>query len=192
MGGSRDGEPENRRWNQIAGTEMRILILSINHEDQIVREVREREDKYRSVIREMISSRSVDLVCEESDPCRLSVAQKETFNHKPRIPWKNINMTSQERLEAGIWEALLHREYDVDFSNEEGPIQIDYRVPEDNVREEFFRDQILKAAKETNAKSVLVLCGDMHTESLKGKLEKAGQTNVQTDHKLTPTKYWRD
>ena len=68
---------------------------------------------------------------------------------------------------------------------------IDDRIPEDGIREEFFKDEILRAAAETGAKSVLVLCGDMHTEALKTKLESALSMKVNTNHDLTPEKNWQ-
>ena len=37
-------------------------------------------------------------------------------------------MNAQERLEAGIWEALLYRPQDVDT---ERGVTIDHRIPED-------------------------------------------------------------
>ncbi len=97
-------------------------------------------------------------------------------------------MTAQERLEADIWEALLYRPSEPDFDK---GIEIQYRIPEDDVREEFFKNEILKAAKEAGAKSVLVLCGDMHTEALKVKLEDAGH-DVEANHDLTPEKHWQN
>ncbi len=177
---------------------MEILVLSINHGEQIVplkdeasiSEIIQNKERLRTLVREIIGSRKVDLICEESDPRHLSIAQQEAFIHDPRIPWKNIHMTSQERLEAGIWEALLYRPYDMEFIDEYTAIQIEHRIPEDDVREEFFKDEILKTANETGAKSILVLCGDMHTEALATKLGGAGQ-QVQTNHDLTPEEHWQ-
>jgi len=174
-----------------------IVIVSVNHTDQIsplreetrIPEVMEKKEKVRSLVKAIVASGRVDLICEESNPCHLSIAQEEAFNRKPRIPWKNINMTSQERLEAGVWEPLLYRPYDLEFTDEANAIKIEYRVPEDDVREEFFKDEILRTAKERGAKNVLVLCGDMHTEALKRKLENAG-CEVKTDRSLTPKKHW--
>src|SRR5262249_54367821 len=65
----------------------------------------------------------------------------------------------QERLEAGIWQAYIDRPFDPDFQN----LAVIYRrIPEDDIREEFFKNDILKAATETRAKRVLVMCGAMH------------------------------
>jgi hypothetical protein len=140
-------------------------------------------------VKEMIARHNVDLICEESDPRHLSIAQEEAFRHKARILWKNIYMTSQERLEAGICEALPYRPFHMKFLDEHNAVTIEHRIAEDDAREEFFKDEILRAAKETGAKSVLVLCGDMHTESLKTKLQVTG-LQVETNHDLVPEKYW--
>jgi hypothetical protein len=132
----------------------------------------------------------VDLICEESDPCRLSIVQKTAYEHNPRIPWKNINKSAQERLEAGIWEALLHRP---SHTIEETPGHyrtVDHRVPEDNTREQFFGKEAIQAANATGARSILILCGDMHAEFLKQILE-ASQHQVETKHDLIPQKYWQ-
>jgi hypothetical protein len=109
---------------------MEILVPSINHGEQIVPlrdeaaipEAIQNKERLRTLVRETIASRKVDLICEESDPRRVSIAQQEAFFQDPRIPWKNIHMTSQERLEAGIWEALLYRPYDMEFINEHAAI----------------------------------------------------------------------
>ena len=170
---------------------MKILVLSVNHGYQLVplgeedSEIMQKKGEHEALVKEKITTRNVDLICEESDPCRLSIAQQAAFYHGPRIPWKNINMTAQERLEKDIWEKLLYRPSEAD----ENGIEIQFRIKEDDVREEFFKEEILEAAKETGAKSVLVLCGDMHTEALKEKLEEAGH-DVETNRELTPQKHW--
>jgi hypothetical protein len=175
---------------------MKILILSVNHDHQrvlvgdevSVPSMIEAREPFQKLLKKLIASRNVDLICEESNPSYLSIAQLEAFNHSPRIPWMNIFMTPQERLEAGIWAALIDRPYDFGPND---PVRIDYRVPEDDVREEFFKAEILKAAKHNGATSVLVLCGDAHTEALKVKFE-TGEHEIETNRELTPVKLWKE
>ena len=50
---------------------------------------------------------------------------------------------------------------------------MDHRIPEDDVRERFFARECLNAAQEHHANAVV--CGDMHVEALKQKLEAEGQ-----------------
>src|SRR5438477_12813043 len=89
--------------------------MSIDHGWQLVPrgietpEISALKTKFQTVLARVIIDRGVDLICEESDPCRLSIAQKVAFEHQPRINWANISMSAQERFEVGIWEALLHR-----------------------------------------------------------------------------------
>ncbi len=174
---------------------MKILILSVDHKYQIVPlethtilpGATEETNKLRTLVNELIAIRSVDLICEESDPCYLSVAQREAFMHSPSIQWKNINMSAQERLERNVWEALLYRPQDIDH---ERGVTIDHRIPEDHVREHFFKDEIIKTAEKSGAKSVLVLCGDAHTEELKAKLEAIGYM-ADTNHDLIKEKNWK-
>jgi len=98
-------------------------------------------------------------------------------------------MTAQERLEAGIWCAILGCNRPTEEDSDTGAT-IYHRVPEDHIRENFFKDEIVKFAQEIDGKSVLVLCGDAHTESLKTKLEAAG-FNVETNHELISVKDWK-
>jgi hypothetical protein len=174
---------------------MRIFILSINHGHQLaplrdalaIPEVAERTGLFRNLVKEIIAARGIELICEESDPGHLSIAQHEAFLHTPRIQWKNIMMTAQERFEAGIWEALLYRPQEVDYDR---LVTTDLRIPEDHIREEFFRDEIVRTAEGISAKSVFVLCGDAHTESLGAKLTALGH-QVEIDQHLTPVKNWK-
>lgn len=66
---------------------------------------------------------------------------------------------------------------------------IDHRIPADDTREHFFKDEIVRAATAFNAKAILVLCGDAHTEALKAQLEVVGQ-QVATSHELIAQKNW--
>lgn len=131
----------------------------------------------------------MDLICEESDPCRLSIAQKIAYEHNPRIPCKNIIMSAQERLEAGIWEALLHRPGRTIEEAEGFYRTVDHRIAEDSIREQYFAKEVLEAVNSTNAKSVLILCGDMHVDFLKEILEARGK-QVETNRELIAKKYW--
>jgi hypothetical protein len=176
---------------------MKIVVVSVNHDEQLTQPKDHIELPYddeemgplRRLVRELIPRSSIDLICEESNPMIVSVAQEEAFFHNPRIRWKNIMMTAQERLEAGIWCAILDCNRPTEENADTGAT-IYHRVPEDHIRENFFKDEIVKSAQEIDAKSVLVLCGDAHTESLKTKLEAAGY-NIETNHDLIGVKDWK-
>jgi hypothetical protein len=174
---------------------MKFLLIAVDHDMQVVilrddpAESVAKKARVEATVRETIASRGVNLICEESDPRRLTIAQKMAFESRPRIPWRNIFMTSQERLEAGIWEALLYRPYDLVPTDEYHAVKTEYRIAEDDIREEFFEEEIIEAANACGADSVLVLCGDMHVEALKTKLEAVGH-QAETNHTLIPEKRW--
>jgi len=176
---------------------MKIAIVSVDHNKQHTQPKDsielpgddEEMEPLRKLIRELIANRRIDLICEESDPTVLSIAQEEAFFGNPRIRWKNIMMTAQQRIEAGIWCAILGCNRPTEKDADTGAT-IYLRVPEDHIRENFFRDEIIESTQELFAESVLVLCGDAHTESLKTKLEAAG-FNVETNHDLVEVKDWR-
>jgi hypothetical protein len=176
---------------------MRFYILGINHCWQLVPHGSETPDsaaatdKFTAFLTAAIEAENVDLVCEESDPCQLSIAQQMTYFHQPRIPWRNINMSSQERLDAEIWEALAHPPtHDI----EESPdyfVTIRHRMEEDNIREQFFASESIQAALTAGAKSVLILCGDMHVDYLRTILIAYGHA-ATAHHDLIPKRYWQE
>jgi hypothetical protein len=171
---------------------MTILILSIYEQFALVGTMKEtpklvqKAERVRHMMSELIFSRKIDLICEESNPSYLSIAQLEAFNHNPRIPWRHIDMTPQQRLEVGIWQAVAERPFDLGPHNPEGTA---FRIPEDDIREEFFKSKILEAMNQTGATSVLVICGDAHADFIKTKLEGEG-FEVETNRNLTPVKRW--
>jgi hypothetical protein len=174
---------------------MKVLILAITHDYQRVLvgsepelpELAQKTEVFRNFVKRNIAAFKPDLLCEETDPRALSIAQWEAFYHTPSIAWRNINMSPQERLEAGIWQAYIDRPFSADFQNS---TVIYHRIPEDGIREEFFKSEILKAASEIGAQSVLVMCGAMHAEPLKLKLEGQGR-EVEINDEFTPLKNWR-
>jgi hypothetical protein len=175
---------------------MRFLVIAIGHGWQMVRHGLQPNDwppeekQLQRVVTEAINSVGVDLICEESDPCRLSIAQKLAYEHVPRIPWKNVTMTAQERIEAGIYEALLNRPTDLVETETDGLVQVEHRVNEDAIREQFFRKEIVGAVNANGSKSGLFLCGDMHAGFLKALLDKEGY-NTHINRNLIQQKSWK-
>jgi len=174
---------------------MKILILAITHDHQRilvgsepqVSDLAQKTEAFRDLVKRNIAAFKPDLLCEETNPAALSIAQWEAFYHTPRIAWRNINMSPQERLEAGIWQAYIDRPFSPDFQNS---TLIYDRIPEDDIREGFFRSEILKAASEIGAQRVLVMCGAMHAEPLKVKLEGEGR-DIEINAEFAPLKDWR-
>lgn len=66
---------------------------------------------------------------------------------------------------------------------------VDHRIAEDSIREQYFAKEVLEAVNSTNAKSVSILCGDMHVDFLKEILEARGK-QVETNRELSAEKYW--
>lgn len=177
---------------------MQFLIIAIDHNWQLepyAPETPERtaeKTRLAELLNKAIAEQGVDLICEESNPCNLSVAQKIAYGHAPRIAWKNIIMSAQERLEAGIYEALLNRPKDM---VEEPPGSgccrtIDHRIPEDDIRERFFAAEAIETERASGARSVLILCGDMHADFLK-RILRASQYQAEVNRSLIPQTNWQ-
>ena len=175
---------------------MTFIVITIDHGWQSVpsghetQEVATAKATLGRVIREVAQRAQIDLICEECDPRLLSIAQRFAYEHIPRIPWKNIFMTAQERQEAGICEALQNRPSDT-IQEGEGLLRtVDIRIPEDDVREQFFANECIMEAERVGANTILVLCGDMHVDSLAEKLRARGHQAI-TNHDRIPRRYWR-
>lgn len=173
---------------------MEILILAITHDHQRVlvgsepqiADLARKTGIFRDLVKRMVASFQPELLCEETNPAYLSVAQWEAFHNTPRIHWRNINMSPQERLEAGIWQAYLERPFDFDIDSATATY---HRISEDDIRETFFKTEISKAAGEVGAQRVLVMCGAMHAESLQRKLQADGHS-VTINDEFIVTKNW--
>lgn len=92
-----------------------------------------------------------------------SLAQK--LAKELEIRWFNIDMTTQERSEAGILEAQ---------SNRPGMFQpnVTYRIPSDDIREDAWVEKLVRNTFGTT----IVVCGYLHCESLARKLRAKGYT----------------
>ncbi len=176
---------------------MYVLILAIDHGIQLIPsesdtpKSRAEKAKLESLVRAAIGVRGVQAICEEASPQWLTIAQRIAYENRPRIPWRNIVMTAQERLEAGVYDALLGRPFHwipVDERDEER-VAIEHRIPEDEIREQFFVDCIVEIAGACGANDILVLCGDMHADALKARLEAHGRP-ADVDHSLIHERRW--
>jgi len=174
---------------------MNCLVIAIHHGWQnVYRDPFETAEDQRAelaaLITQTIQAQKVDLICEEADPCQLSIAQQIAYEHRPRIHWKNIVMSAQERLDAGIFESLHQRPHRVIEGDVPGDRRtIDRRISEDTIREQFFATETIREAKAAGAKNIIILCGDLHADSLGALLEENGN-RVEVNHSLIRQKNW--
>lgn len=172
---------------------MNILIIAIDHELQKVKGLYERgeravrKDQLEALLKQEIAERNVEFISEESDPNAITIAQQLAVAHKPRISWKNISMDDDARKKAGIYEALKHRPMSIEGMEDGRPVQIEHRIPEDEVYETYLIEQTKQGAG--GAQSILIICGDLHVDALKEKLEKEGH-RVNGHHRLVE-KRWK-
>jgi hypothetical protein len=166
-------------------------IVAIDHELQLSKDSNdtpqrsERKDSLQALLSAEIPKRNVRFIAEESKIGKKTIASALADSSNPKIPWRNISMTDRERDRAGITEALKNRPGHPD--HETMQTWIEYRIPEDEIREGFFVEQTLRHGK--GATSILMLLGDMHVDAVAQKLEQMGH-RVSTDHSLFPVKRW--
>lgn len=172
---------------------MKALIISIDHYLQLVESSndnagrREKKTALRALLLKTLRDHRFTAIFEESDPKEVTIAYELANAQNPKVPWNNIIMTPDERQAAGIREALDDRPWRL---SPDMSYQIEKRIPEDDVREDYFTDQILRNAGR-NDEVVLVLLGDMHTAPVARKLQSYGVV-VEIDNRLVPEKRWEE
>jgi hypothetical protein len=170
-----------------------IFIVAIDHGLQLAREVADspqltaQKDRLETLLSSEIPKRNVRFISEESDPQKATIARELANAAEPRILWKNIKMSDEERTAAGIKEALEQRPGHPNHDTME--YWIEHRIPEDVVREGFFINQTLQAAN--GAASILMLLGDLHVDAVAARLTKMGH-RVETNHDLFPERRWEE
>jgi len=170
---------------------MNIWIVAIDHELQLARgtndstKIRSQKDQLEDLLTAEIPKRKVRFIAEESKIGKVTIAFALASASDPQISWKNISMTDSERDAAGITEALKRRPGHPDY--EMMGRWIECRIPEDEIREDFFIEQTLRSAGD--AHSTLMLLGDMHVDAVGEKLSRMGHS-VSTNHDLFPVKRW--
>jgi hypothetical protein len=174
---------------QLSPTE--FWIVAVDHELQLPRnlsdtaQMGEKKDFLLALLSAEVPKRKVRFIAEESKIGKKTIASALADFSNLKIPWCNISMTEKERDAAGITDALNNRPGHPD--NETMRTWIECRIPEDEIREDFFVEQTLRHAR--GAHSVLMLLGDMHVDAVAQKLEQMGH-KVSTDHSLFPVKRW--
>jgi hypothetical protein len=172
---------------------MNLWIVGIDHELQLRKaetdsvELRGQKERLEFILKEGILTRQIDFISEESKLGKPTIALELANANIPRIPWVNIIMTDAEREAAGIADALKkprpgHPDYDTMTT------WIECRIPEDEVREDFFIHQTLTEAQ--GADSVLMLVGDLHVDAIGEKLRQM-DCSVATNHELFPVRRWK-
>jgi len=169
---------------------MDFWIVAIDHGLQLASEsndspkIRAHKDQLEALLKAEIPKRKVRFIAEEFKIGKATVAFEMASVSNPQIRWKNISMTDAERNAAGIKEALNDRP----GRREEGTMTwIEFRIHEDETREEFFIEQTLRGAGD--AQSILMLLGDMHVDAVAEKLKKMGHS-VSVNHDLFPVRRW--
>jgi hypothetical protein len=170
---------------------MDFWIVAIDHGLQLVRTANDstkttaQKDQLESLLRAEIPQRKVQFIAEESKQGEVTIASVLADAADPKIPWKNVSMTDAERDAAGIMDALKHRPGHPDHDTMQ--TWIESRIPEDEIREDFFIDQTLQHAGD--AQSILMLLGDMHVDAVSEKLRKMSH-RVSTNHDLFSIRRW--
>jgi len=129
-----------------------LVVLGIDHNDQ------SSDPELKSTISGLIESSAARMIAEENR-FRLHTIGYEVAESSG-IPWVQIDMSTEQRIEAGIYDKLSNRMQIRGYESNGQPIQaIRYAPVEDGIREEFWLDRIEEF---WNGGRVLVICGCLH------------------------------
>jgi hypothetical protein len=139
-----------------------FVVVGTDHRFQ------ESSPEFDAILRSLTQSRfflPLGAIAEEYSPKIGPESLAQRLASELQIPWFNIDMTTEERLKAGILEAQTNRP---------GMFQanVTYRIPSDDVREEAWVEKLIKNASGTT----IVVCGYLHFDALVKKLKARGQT----------------
>jgi len=139
---------------------MSFVVIGTQHEFQ------GREAGFEGMLRALLDQRWIEpltAIAEEFDEAigDSSVAQRLAFER--HLCWCNVDMTRREKQDAGILQEQderLERQKDGNT----------YRVPSDDVRENWWVEKLVRSC----AGTTLVICGYLHFEPLVQKLGAKG------------------
>jgi hypothetical protein len=148
-------------------TSVKVILLGLNHDLQW----KDPTGHLRQIVADMLRSASIDLVAEEATGLQTTVAQRVACEFNK--PWINIDMSKADRMLAGIDDALIARPNGSLLVFDPFEIigsRLSYLPKEDGVREAEWLSRILKQRVDV----VLCLCGLIHIDPFRRKLEETG------------------
>jgi hypothetical protein len=150
---------------------MHCIILGTDHTLQ------PSDSGLKAKLDSILCEQIVTLIAEEVDADKMpnvrTVARDLTDIAVPKIHWVSIDMTTDQKQVAGIYERLKDRPR-VRFHPDKGVYEDRvYFLYADGVREEFWLDRVVEAKSEG---SVLIVCGYSHLESLVERAKARGWT----------------
>jgi hypothetical protein len=141
-----------------------LVVLGIDHNHQ------SSDPELKSSISGLVESNAVRTIAEENRFHVHTVGYEVA--ESSGLCWVQIDMSTEERLKAGIYDKLSNRMQIRGYESNGEPIQaIRYAPVEDGIREEFWLDRIEEVAKEER---VLVICGCLHCAPFSEKAVRRG------------------
>jgi hypothetical protein len=137
---------------------MNFVIIGTDHRMQHT------EAGFAALLRGWLGQRyfePLEAIAEEY-PNSLGPSLGQVLAQERGLRWYNLDMTTEEKANAGILEEQLTRPMFADF--------LSYRVPSDEIREQAWIRRLLSFGSQTT----LVICGYLHFASLVNRLRAQG------------------
>jgi hypothetical protein len=155
---------------------MKVILLGLNHELQW----KDPTGDLRKLLDQQLKNSSIGLVAEEARSLPTTVAQRLASQYDK--PWMDMDLSSADLKLAGIYDELQNRRYlPIDPSVCSGR-RDEYLPNADGIRETEWVRRILLLRIDV----VLCLCGFLHVDPFKQKLEEKGCSVEYLDVITTP------
>ena len=160
---------------------MKLIIVGTDHTSQ------DFCTSFGDLIAQIAESERVTLIAEEYPFASISAARR--MAQSKGIAWVQIDMNTEERVKAGIYEKLCNRMQIRAYDERGMPLlALRYAPNEDGVREEFWLDRIAEHQIEA---TILVICGAVHARPLANKAEQRGHdTSLRFFPEIPGSQFW--
>jgi hypothetical protein len=159
---------------------MKLIILGTEHQLQ------DFDECLKDLVVSITESEHITLIGEEHHGMAISVARQVA--EAKSIPWLHIDMSTEQRLKAGIDEKLNQR-WKIRYEADGSVTQLHRYAPrEDGIREEFWLERI--AENQTNGIALLI-CGALHARKVADKARQKGHPMTLLFYPQTPgSEFW--
>jgi hypothetical protein len=159
---------------------MKLIIIGTDHQLQ------GSDADLKDLVASLTKSEQATLIGEEYPSSSISVARQVA--QSKGILWLQIDMNTEQRLKAGIYEKLLNRTQILCEADGTVTQRHRYAPKEDGIREEFWLDRIAERQIDGTA---LLICGALHARKVSEKAHEKGHDIKLLFHpKIPGSQFW--
>lgn len=143
---------------------MEVTIVGLDHQTQW----QDSTGMLKRLLEGLCSTNQIDLIAEEAS-AQMPTTVGQRLAQRQDIPWLNVDMSNQQRVEAGIDHQVPTGPLFDESYNFVGSTQ-SYEPAIQGVREKYWLNQILRC----HCERVILVCGAIHLDTISESLKHIG------------------